>query len=248
MIWILTLVFLSGVVAGFMNVLAGGGSFLTIPALYLTGLPVDVANATNRVAVLFQCLASVVEFKRKGVLRFKEVVPFLGPALVGSFIGSFIMVSIDKRLLQTIVALMIFIIGGLIALKPDLGQVKRETRIPRWVGWLSLFLIGIYGGFLQAGVGFFLIFALVTLGGFDLLTTNAIKMSVVLSYTVISVILFWAHGIIELLPAVVLSAGNVLGAYIGTHTAISKGNRFLRFALLVMIAISAIKMLWDVMV
>lgn len=248
MIWTFILVFLSGVLAGFMNVLAGGGSFLTIPALYLTGLPVDVANATNRVAVLFQCLTSVVEFKRKGVLRLKEVAPFLGPALVGSLIGSFIMVSIDKRTLQVVVALMIFAIGGLITLKPDLGQAKRSVELPRWVGWLSLFLIGIYGGFLQAGVGFFLIFALVTLGGFDLLTTNAIKMAIVLSYTVISVALFWTHGIIEPWPALILSAGNVLGAYIGTHTAISKGNKFLRIALLVMIAVSAIKMLLDVVI
>ncbi|MBC7332806.1 MAG: sulfite exporter TauE/SafE family protein [Synergistetes bacterium] len=246
--WTLALVFASGVLAGFMNVFAGGGSFLTIPALYLTGLPVDVANATNRVAVLLQCLVSVAEFKRKGVLKFKEVLPFLGPALAGSVIGSFIMISIDRKTLQIVVALMIFAIGGLLAIKPDLGQVKRETSLPRWVGWLSLFLIGIYGGFLQAGVGFFLIFALVTLGGFDLLTTNAIKMTIVLSYTVISVALFWAHGIIELWPALVLSAGNMIGAYIGTHMAISKGNRFLRIALLVMIVISAIKMLWDVMV
>ncbi|MCS7232880.1 MAG: TSUP family transporter [Synergistetes bacterium] len=248
MTWTLILVFLSGILAGFMNVLAGGGSFLTIPALYLTGLPVDVANATNRVAVLFQCLAAVVEFKRKGVLRLKEIFPFLGPALIGSLIGSFIMISIDKKTLQIIIALMIFAIGGLVALKPDLGQVKRDTKLPKWIGWLSFFLIGIYGGFLQAGVGFFLIFALVTIGGFDLLTTNAIKMAIVLSYMVISVALFWAYGIIELWPAVILSAGNVLGAYIGTHTAISKGNRFLRLALLIMIAVSATKMLMDVVV
>lgn len=246
--WTLALVFGSGVLAGFMNVFAGGGSFLTIPALYLTGLPVDVANATNRVAVLLQCLVSVIEFKRKGVLKLKEVLPFLGPALAGSFIGSFIMISIDKRTLQIVVALMIFAIGGLLALKPNLGQTKRETNLPRWIGWLSLFLIGIYGGFLQAGVGFFLIFALITLGGFDLLTTNAIKMTIVLSYTLISVSLFWAHGIIEPWPALVLSLGNMLGAYMGTHMAISKGNRFLRIALLLMIVISAIKMLWDVVV
>ncbi len=241
------LVFLTGVFAGFVNVLAGGGSFITIPALYLTGLPVDVANATNRVAVLFQCLTSVVEFKRKGVLKVRDMIPFLVPALVGSLIGSFIMISIDKRTLQIVIALMIFAIGGLLALKPDLGSKTRQTNLPRWVGWLSLFLIGIYGGFLQAGVGFFLIFALVTIGGFDLLTTNAIKMGIVLSYTVISVLLFWAHGIIDIKAALILSLGNVIGAYLGTHTAISKGNRFIRMALLTMIVLSALKMLWDVL-
>ena len=239
------LVFGVGIAAGFLNVIAGGGSLLVLPTLVFLGLGIDVANATNRVAILLQNIVAVREFHRKGVLLFRDVLPFIIPAIAGAIAGSFLAISLDKRILEIVVAMAISVMAVFLVLKPRMWEEKREATVPKWVIWLVFFLIGIYGGFIQAGVGFFFIWGLVGIGGLDLLTTNAVKVTIIALYTVFSLTIFLLHGCVDLKVGLVLAAGNIVGALMGTHFAISKGNRALRLVLAVVVIVSAVKMLWS---
>ena len=163
----LTLLFVlaaMGVLAGGINTVAGGGSNLTLPVLMLLGLPADVANGTNRVAVALQCMVGVRGFKKHDRLDVPAIVPILIPSLLGGVIGAIVAallppIALKPILLGTIITMSVIILvrPGFIA-PPDGTPVKdvRENR----GAWWTLFLAGIYGGFVQAGVGFILLAAL----------------------------------------------------------------------------------------
>ncbi len=242
------MVFGVGIAAGFLNVIAGGGSLLVLPTLVFLGLGIDIANATNRVAILLQNVVAVREFHRKGVLSFKDVLPFIIPAIVGAVAGSFLAINLNRRVLEVVVAIAISVMAVFLVLKPKMWEEKRDTLLPKWAVWVVFFLIGMYGGFIQAGVGFFFIWGLVGIGGLDLLTTNAVKVTIIALYTVFSLTIFLLHGFVDLKVGLVLAAGNIVGALLGTHFAISRGNRALRLVLAVVVIVSAVKMLWSAFV
>jgi uncharacterized membrane protein YfcA len=106
---------------------------------------------------------------------------------------------------------------------------------------ILFFLIGIYGGFLQAGVGFFLMSALVLLEGFDLVKTNAAKVFIILCYTIVSLTIFAINGKVDFLAGLVLGIGGAIGGYIAAHTAIKKGAGFIRYIVFAAVIVSAIR-------
>ncbi|SDX75342.1 hypothetical protein SAMN03080603_00513 [Acetomicrobium thermoterrenum DSM 13490] len=237
------LVIAVGFCSGFLNVLAGGGSLLTIPLLVFMGLDVSVANATNRVGVLFQNVFAAQHFHKKSLFRLKDCLFFGLPSLLGAALGTFGAVSLDERYLRIAVAVLICCMAVLLVLKPDMWEREREISLPRWVLILAMFLIGIYGGFIQAGVGFLLLWALVGLGGKDLLHANALKVVVIAMFTTLSLAIFLLNGMVNFPLGVVLAIGNFMGGIAGAHFAILKGNRWLRLILSVVVTVSAIRML-----
>lgn len=244
--WSLLLVFLAGIGAGFVNATAGGGAILTLPALYVAGLPIDVANATHRFAIIFQCITAVIEFKRKNIFKMKDTLPFLAPTVLGSIGGSIIIINIDKKLLQIITAIFILIMGLLLAFKPKLWEEKRTITIATWWKWIVFLIIGFYGGFIHVGVGFPIVFALTTMVGYDLLTSNAIKSAIILVYVITNMIIFISHGIVDFPTGILLAISTSLGAYIGARLATAKGSKFLRYIVLATVILSFVKMVYDV--
>jgi hypothetical protein len=124
--------------------------------------------------------------------------------------------------------------------KPDLGTVEKVERPPLWLSAIIFFLIGIYGGFIQAGVGFFLVYALVLIEGYDLVSANAIKVFIVLIYTAIALTMFALNGLVDWKLGLVLSIGNMIGAYVGTVFAIFKGSQWVKWVLILMVGIVSI--------
>ena len=234
-------IFLAGVISGFVNVLAGGGSMLTLPALSLLGMDLSVANGTNRIGVLFTNTMGTLKFHRSGKLHLKRAIFLMIPTTIGAIIGAFIAVDIDESLLKNIVGYIFLGLSVLIIFKPNLWTKERKIKRRSWLSVLVFFIIGIYGGFLQAGVGFFLMSALVLLEGFDLVKTNAAKVFIILCYTVFSLIIFAMNGKVNVPAGIVLGLGGALGAYIGAHTAIKKGAGFIRYIVFVAVIVSAIK-------
>lgn len=235
--------FAIGICAGFLNTVAGGGSLLALPFLIFLGLDASVANATNRIAILLQNIVATGRFKKRKVLSFREAGALAFPATAGAVCGTLLAVQLDERFLKILIALIITAMAVLLVAKPDMWESQRENRWPKWLTMIIFFFIGAYGGFIQAGVGFILIWALVGVVGKDLVRANAMKVAIVMTYTAVSLALFMSYGMVNFGIGFALAAGNMAGAWIGTWFAVEKGNRWIRYVLAAVVAVSALRMI-----
>ena len=236
---------LLGIIAGFINTFAGGGSMLVVPFLIFLGLPANMANATNRVAIFLQEIVSTATFHQKKILDFKTDYPLLLPTTLGSIAGAFTAVDIQEELLRKVIGGLLIILFFMILLDPN-GWVKAnadraKARNP-FIRFLVFFGIGFYGGFIQIGVGFFFLFGLVLGFGFDLLKANALKVLLILSYTLIALAIFIYYGLIDWSTGFILSCGNMLGAWLGTRLSIKWGAKYIRYILLVALVLVSLKL------
>lgn len=239
----LAVLLVSGLIAGFVNTLAGGGSLLTIPALIFAGLPSTIANATNRVAVLLQSLAGSAGFARARQLSPREALELGIPGLLGALLGSLVAARIPQRIFDPILGMLLLAILATLFLKPKpRGADEPRRQVPRALMIAIFVAIGFYGGFIQAGVGFFLIAAITWGLGHDLVRTNALKLAVTLGFSVVSLIVFLGHGQIMWAPGLVLAAGNVTGALLGVRFAIRKGAAAIRWVIAAAVVASALKL------
>lgn len=235
-----------GIIAGFINTLAGSGSLLTLPLLMFLGLPATVANGTNRIAIFMQNIVAVGSFKKQKVFQFSEGIWLAVPATVGAFFGSLIASHFNEHILELFIGGLLVFMFFIILLKPERWVRERAGTLdgsPRFWRVVIFFLIGVYGGFIQAGVGFFLLTGLVFGVGADLVKANALKVFIVLAYTAVALTVFIVNKQVDLKIGLILAVGNMIGAWIGTHTAVSWGPKFVRIVLLVAILISSLKLL-----
>jgi uncharacterized membrane protein YfcA len=242
--------FVVGTVAGTLNVIAGGGSLLTVPVMIFLGLPPTVANGTNRVAILVQNVGALWSFSRHRVVEWSWLRLAAVPAFFGAALGTWLAVRIPDETFQRILAVLMVIIALWTVWNP-LKRVEVGTTL-RWAGdrrgrlllAAAFFGVGVYGGFIQAGVGF-LILAVVSLAGLDLVRGNALKVLVVLAYTPISIAIFAAAAKIDWGVGAALAAGNLCGALIGVRLAVLKGHVWIRRVVIVMvIAFAARLLIW----
>ena len=209
-----------GVVAGFLNTVAGGGSALTMPMLIFLGLPPSVANGTARVAIMLQNLTAVTGFRSKG--HFEPALSLqLGlPALAGALVGSRIAVDVSEAVFNVVLAGVMLLVLVSIFFKPKPAAGREDVAQPltgsrRLLLGCLFFAIGVYGGFIQAGVGFLIMSSLIFLSGHNLVRINAIKVAVILVFTVAALTVFLLNGKIEWGPGLTLAVGNAAGAWLG---------------------------------
>jgi len=238
----------TGLVAGVINTLAGGGSNLTLPALMIFGLPADVANATNRVGVLLQCLVGVRGFDRHGKLARHDIVAILIPTLIGSAIGaafaSYLPPTYLKPiLLGTMITMALIILIKPTTVAPPLGEPAR-TVSGNPTAWGALFVAGLYGGFVQAGVGFILIAALAGSLRYDLVRANALKMLCTAVLTVAALAIFIWRDQVMWVPGLVLAIGTMVGAQIGVKFALNVSQKALKWFLFLMTLFASGAALW----
>lgn len=235
-----------GVVAGILNVLAGGGSLLTLPMLIFLGLPAPVANGTNRIAILCQNVVAVGGFKSKGVFPAKLALLCTIPALIGSILGAQLAVDISEELFKQLLAgIMVGVVILMVIDPAKRFKFDEQHMTPLRTAFLllSFFVIGIYGGFIQAGVGFLIITGLL-LHGLDLVRINAIKVFVILFFTISALAIFIWHGQVDYPLGIALAVGNSAGGWIGSHLAVKKGHDWIRKLVFVVVVLFAIKLVW----
>lgn len=239
----LLLLVLAGGVAGFVNTLAGGGSLLTIPALIFLGIPSPVANGTNRVAILLQNLVSSGRFKQKGELDPRDAIYTAVPGLFGAVVGALIASNLSQAVFDTVLGVvLILVMFTLFLKKPDgSAELKGWKRSP-WVRIPVFFLIGIYSGFIQAGVGFLLISAITLLLGYDLVRTNAVKVLVILIFMTVSLVVFTIYGKVLWHYGLLLAVGTMIGAWIGVNFAVTKGAGAVRWVVVAAVVLSALRL------
>ena len=228
----------AGLVAGAINTLAGGGSNLTVPALMVLGLPADVANGTNRVAVALQCLVGTAGFDRHNSLDRGAVLPVLVPTLMGGGLGALAAALMPVAYLKPVLLLTILGISAVILIKPEVmapppgTPTLRPGDNPRV--WLGLFGAGIYGGFVQAGVGFILLAALAGGLRYDLVRANALKLVCSLFFTSLALAIFVAFDQVWWLPGLLLAAGSMTGAHFAVKVAVRASQNSIKWFLFAM--------------
>jgi hypothetical protein len=232
----------AGLFAGTLNVIAGGGSFLTLPLLIFFGLPAAVANGTNRLGVLAQNVSAVWRFHANDALEWRWGIWTCVPALLGAGAGALAAIHTPDIAFRRILATVMLIVAGWTLLTaPPATQARAAPArtLPLWAGFLAA---GFYGGYLQAGVGFLLL-ALTTRAGLDLVRGNAVKVLTVLLLTLLAFGLFVWHARVHWPMAIALGAGNFAGGYFGVRLALTRGHEWLRRVVLVTTVIMALA-LW----
>lgn len=245
--WYLILAIIGiGFFAGFINTLAGSGSLLTLPLLMFLGLDANIANGTNRIAILLQNLVGVSSFKQQKVFEWKQGIWLSIPAVIGSIIGAAIAVDINERIMKYTIASLLIVMFFLILLKPNRwlkGKGGTDKDKPGIFQIIIFFFIGMYGGFIQAGVGFFLLAGLVLGVGMDLVKANAIKVLIVFFYTLFALAVFIYFDQVNFKIGLILAIGNMLGALVGSRVGVSWGPKFVRILLLFTLFIAALNLL-----
>ncbi len=235
----------AGVLATIVNVLAGGGGMIVLPALMALGLPADVANGTYRLGVVTQSIAGTAALSRAGKLETTSIVPILIPTISGAVVGALLATWIPRELLKPILLVTMIIMAALIAFRrqtliPDEGPSLSPSEAPRSI--IGLFFAGVYGGFIQAGVGFLLLGVLVGTLRHDLVTANALKLVVTLAFGTVALGIFVWAGLVSWAPAIVLAIASVIGARLGVKLMLKvppEGLRWFVFACVVATSIVA---------
>ena len=220
----------AGFVAGALNTVAGGGSFLTLPLLILLGLPHTVANGTNRLAILIQTAGATAAFRRADVLPVRVLVRLGLAAILGAGLGSTLAVHVG----ETVFLRFLSIVMVLFTLFPLLqrgaaGDDVRPGAPPGGAGLVTAFVaVGFYGGFVQAGVGF-LSLAATNWAGYGLVAGNAIKVACIFLFSIVSLSVFAANGVVDWGIGLALGVGTFAGALVGARLTLRAGDRILRF-------------------
>lgn len=247
MTWIEALILLGvGLFTGVINTLAGGGSLITLPLFIFMGLPSSEANATNRIGVFLQSLVAVGGFKSKGVSVFPYAFYVSITAVVGCIIGAYFAIDIKGPLFNKILAVVMVIVIILTVLKPYLahkGTLEIFTPRRKLLTIVLFFFVGLYGGFIQAGVGFLIIATLTGVHGFNMAKTNSIKSFVIVCYTLVALGIFWWEDQIRWDYGLTLAAGNSAGGWIASRWSVGKDDKWIRLILIVTVVGLAIK-LW----
>lgn len=241
------LVFVTGIVCGIINTLAGSGSLISLPILMFIGLPPNVANGTNRIGILFQNIVSTLNFRRQKVLDVRMGFRVAIPSIIGSVTGAIIVLELPPRAVEITVAVVLLIMLVPLWMKPSRwlkGASQDEINHYPGVQFIIFFFIGAYGGFIQAGVGIFLLSALVLYSGYDLVRANALKVFINLIFTPFALAVFVIKGQIDIPAGLVLAAGNSLGAWFASKYAVSWGSGFVRYVLIAVIIGAGIKLLF----
>jgi uncharacterized membrane protein YfcA len=234
-----TLLFVIGGLSAFINVMAGGGSVITLSSMILCGVDPQVANGTNRVAILAESLSAMAAFKRKLRSDLRESLKLSLWTLPGAVTGALFSVDISSETFQKILSLVIVLVVITI-LFPMKGQTSLTKPKQGVMLNLSLLLIGFYGGFIQVGIGFVIMVCFRQLTSLNLIAINVHKVLLVFVYSCPVILLFSLSGHINWLYAAFLGAGTVVGAWLSVHVSISKGEGVIKlitaFAMILMAA------------
>lgn len=245
-IWQILVLTLVGIMAGWLNVMAGGGSLLSVPVMLFMDIPAPVANGTNRIAILAQNITAVYTFFRKGFSDFKLSLSLSLMASVGAVGGAWVGVQLEgvwfNRLLAAVMVIVMISMatGKKIAHKADVEEHPQKIVL----GHLLMIAAGFWGGMIQIGVGFILMPILHRVMGFGLVRVNMYKVFIVLSYTIVALTIFASQLQLMWWAGLSLAVGNSIGGWYGAHTTIHKGDVWIRRVFFVTLIAFVIKLLF----
>jgi len=237
----------AGFVAGILNTLAGSGSLITLPFFLFLGLPAHVANGTNRVGILTQTFAAAITLYRRGKINLGKDVYFIIPTVLGSIVGAMIAVRIPEDAMRItigvvmVLLLLIFIFRYEALLQPGNSPV---TKLKLISAHILLFIIGIYGGFIQLGLGIFTLSALLLVLNYSFHHANVLKSIMNFFLTLPAFLIFAWNDQINWKIGAIVAIGQTAGAWVAARfsTDNKSADVWIKRLLIVMTFVSALKL------
>jgi uncharacterized membrane protein YfcA len=244
-IWILLILGGVGVVAGFVDAVAGGGGMITIPALLSAGLPPVTALATNKAQSIVGTTMAAYTYWRKGYVSILSLIPSMAAAFAGSFLGAIALKQIDTSALQIAVPIAIIAVALYFTLSPAIKDIDGAARLDFFT-FVPLFAFGIgfYDGLFGPGTGSFFILAFVALFGLSAARASAHTKVLNVTSNLAALCFFIFAGDVVWPVAAVMAAGQLLGGYLGAITGIRFGARVIRPLVVIVSIALAIKLLF----
>jgi uncharacterized protein len=233
----------AGFICGWVNTLAGSGSLVTLPVLLAMGLPANVANGTNRIAIVLQNAVGTASFRHKQVLDGRGGLLLAAPTALGAILGARIALNLDEQMMRRTIGALMVVMLVVVLIEPRRWLEGRPGGARQGVDWrqmLLFFAIGVYGGFIQAGIGIFLLASLVLGAGYDLVRGNAVKVLITLAQSVVALAVFALNGQVVWEIGILMALGTMPGAWVAAHMAVNKGVVFVRWVLIAVVVVSAL--------
>ena len=233
----IVLLILSGVVVGIINTLAGGGSVISMSLFMAMGLPVGVANGTNRIAVVMQNLSASLTFLRKRMLDVRSGLKLSIPAVAGNIIGSMVAIEVSETIFRICMGAVLTVILVYMIFDNRKRHIHGGHRLAlRWWHYVWFFAIGFYGGYIYLGLGYVILAVTIWSMHLDIITANVVKGFVIFVSTPFALAVFMINGQVDYGVGLLHGAGNVIGALLASHFAIGWGVRFVRIFTLFVVA------------
>lgn len=235
---IVAILLCSGLLVGFINTLAGGGSAISLTIFMALGLPVQVANGTNRVAILMQNFSSTATFVQKRMVDWRSGVKLAVPVIAGTVIGAQIASDISDVVFQSCLAVVMVAVLGFTIFGNNIFK-RNGQRIGRttFLHYFLFFLIGLYNGYIYVGTGYLILLVTMGMMGVHIVQSNVIKNFIILLSIPFSLAVFVWNGDVNWAYGLVHGAGNVIGAFLASRYAIDWGTKFLRWFTVVVVLI-----------
>lgn len=223
-LWIYPVAILGGFAAGFINTLAGNGSAITLFILMdLMGLPPKVANGSNRVGILFQSAVSTTVFHKEGKIDWKGSYPYIIMVLLGALTGLWLVFRVSDADFRNVYGFLMVVMLFVVLVKPKrwINPPSEKSNIPMPILLVGFYLLGIYGGFIQMGMGILFLAFTVLVAKMDIISANALKIVSVGTYTIILLALFATSGYVDWKAGGLIAIGQVAGAWVSSKFATS---------------------------
>lgn len=236
-------VFGAGLIAGFINIMAGGGSLITLPVLLFLGLPAPLANGTNRISILIQNVVAVESFRRQHIWNPMTGIKLAAVTLPGAVLGAFVSLRIPEQWFRGLLAavLVLAVVAMLVPRSREPGTSDDRPDIT-WPGYLAFVGIGFYGGFIQAGVGMLFLVVLYQFMRVSLVWVNMYKVLAIGVYTIPALVVFAASDNVDWITGAVMGGGSATGAFVATHVSVKGGDRVIRLFVAVVLVLMAVRL------
>ncbi|MBP2298071.1 TSUP family transporter [Azospirillum picis] len=242
----LGILFAVGLLAGFVDSIAGGGGLLTIPALLAAGLSPAEALATGKLQSSFGSLSATIKFVRRGEVHPAAMRSMIACTFVGAGVGATLVQMLDPSFLRDVIPILLIGIAIYLLLSPKAGDIDAHQRIGEHAFALSIGTgIGFYDGFFGPGTGTFFAIAFVSLLGYNLRKATAHTKVLNLTSNIASLIFFIIGGHVLWTVGLLMGVAQYIGAQAGAHMVIRNGARIVRPMLVVASVVITAKLVWS---
>jgi uncharacterized membrane protein YfcA len=245
-IWIFAALFATGLVAGLVDTIAGGGGLITLPVLLGFGVDPQVALGTNKLQGSFGSGSATAHYARAKVVQLSDCWLGIFFTLVGTVLGSWAVLLVDSSLLKKLIPFLLLAIAVFLMFRPKIGEQDIAPKMGRGTFYAVFGLaLGFYDGFFGPGTGTFWAIAFMVGLGFNLVKATGYTKAVNFTSNVVSVVVFALGGKINYAFGLTMAAGQLVGAYIGAHLVIRNGAKFIRPIFLAVVVALIAKLFYD---
>lgn len=244
-LWLYPLLFLTGVAAGFVDSIAGGGGLITIPVLLNIGLPTEMALGSNKLQATFGSGSATWHFARARLIDWRAAGIGVGFTLVGALVGTSLLRALPSEFLREMIPWLLIGISLYMIVQPKLGMEERQAKMTETVFYVVFGLgIGFYDGFFGPGTGTFWAMAFVLALGFELTKATAHTKLMNFTSNVASLVVFAIGGHCHLGAGLSMGFGQLLGARLGSKVVIRRGANIIRPIFVTVAILITLRLLW----